>query len=105
MNDTYFEGGAWFTVAGSNGTFNLDNSVMKIGGGDSAGSLTVSSSGNVFNVNNGSRLVVANLTLGANNTISVADSSLEVATKLTNDGEVKVSGSSKLNIGTFTGVI
>jgi len=105
LNDTYFEGGAWFTVAGSNGTFNLDNSVMKIGGGDSAGSLTVSSSGNVFNVNNGSRLVVANLTLGANNTISVADSSLEVATKLTNDGEVKVSGSSKLNIRSLSSAL
>ena len=92
LNDTYFEGGAWFKVAGSNGTFNLDNSVMKIGGGDSAGSLTVSSSGNVFNVNNGSRLVVANLTLGANNTISVADSSLEVATNLTNNGAVNFTG-------------
>ncbi|MBO5900771.1 MAG: right-handed parallel beta-helix repeat-containing protein, partial [Lentisphaeria bacterium] len=102
LNNTYMAAGSWFNVEGSNGTFNLDNSVMKIGGGDAAGSLTVSNSGNVFNVNNGSRLVVENLTLGANNTISLDGSSLELKA-LTNNGTITLDAASLITANTLTG--
>ena len=90
------------TVEGENFTANLDNSVLKISGGDAPGSLSLGGSGNVFNVENGSRLIVANATVGADNAINVDGASLEIGT-LTNNGTVTVTGESMLNIGTVTG--
>ena len=102
LNDTYFEAGAWFNVNGSNGTINADNSLLKVSGGDGAGSLNVSSTGNVINMTNGSELNVANITLGAGNKIAIEDSSLK-STTLTNNGSVTVAGESTLNVGTLSG--
>lgn len=81
LNDTYFEAGAWFTVAGSNGTINVDNSVLAVSGGDALGTLTMSSAGNAINLTNGSKLQVGNLTIGENNSVSLgAGCSIEAAT-------------------------
>ena len=102
LNNTYFEGGAWFNLNGSNGTINMDNSLLTVSGGDSSGSLNINSSGNTVNVANGSLLNVGKVVVGAGNTINVEDSSLKVST-LTNSGTVAVSGESTLNIGSLTG--
>ncbi len=90
LNDTYFEGGAWFEVNGSNGTFNVDNSILKVSGGDGAGSLTVASTGNTINLTNGSTLDVANLTLGANNELAIDGTSQVKAAKLTGNGTITI---------------
>ena len=102
LNNTYFEAGAWFTINGSNGTFNLNNALLKVSGGDFAGSLSVSSSGNVINVTNGSLLEAGPITLGAGNTINIDGGKLK-ATTVTGDGVINVKGESTLNIGTLTG--
>ena len=102
LNNTYFEGGAGFSFNGSNGTVNMDNSVLKVSGGDAPGKLTLASSGNEINVDNGSRLIVANVTVGADNTISVDGGALEIS-NLTNNGAVEVSGESTLNVATLSG--
>ena len=102
LNNTYFEGGAWFNVNGSNGTFNLNNSVLKVSGGDAVGSFSMSNSGNVVNVENGSRFIVNTVTVGEGNTINVNGSSLEFVS-LTNNGAVNVYGESTLNITTAAG--
>ncbi|MBR2041641.1 MAG: right-handed parallel beta-helix repeat-containing protein, partial [Oscillospiraceae bacterium] len=90
LKDTYFEGGAWFNLNGSNGTFNVDNSILKVSGGDGAGSMTISSSGNKINLTNGSELVVANITLGAGNTIELDATSEIKATKLSGAGTIEI---------------
>ncbi|MBE6403686.1 MAG: hypothetical protein E7039_08195 [Lentisphaerae bacterium] len=103
LNNTYFEGGAWFNIGGKNFTANVDNSVLKVSGGDAAGSLAMTNSGNVINLDNGSRLIVANVNVGEGNTIDVDGSSLEIGT-LTNNGAVNVkAGVSTLNIANMTG--
>ena len=90
LNDTYFEAGAWFNVNGSNGEFNLDNSILKVSGGDGAGSLTVASTGNTFKVSNGSELNVAKLTLGNGNKIVVDGTSSVKVTTLSGAGEIEI---------------
>ena len=90
LNDTYFEGGAWFNVNGSNGVFNIDNSVLKVSGGDGAGSLTVASSGNKFNLTNGAKLDVATLTLGTGNNITIDGTSQVVVTTLSGEGTINI---------------
>ena len=90
LKDTYFEGGAWFNLNGSNGTFNVDNSILKVSGGDGAGSMTISSSGNKINLTKGSELVVANITLGAGNTIKLDATSKIEATKLSGAGTIEI---------------
>ncbi len=81
LKDTWFEGGAWFNVNGSNGTFNVDNSLLKVSGGDYDGTLTVSSTGNKFNLTNGAKIEVSELTLGAGNELNIdATSVVEVDT-------------------------
>ena len=90
LNDTYFEGGAWFNVNGSNGTVNIDNSLLKVSGGDGAGSLTVASTGNTINLTNGSTLDVANLTLGANNELTIDGTSQVKVKKLTGNGSINL---------------
>ena len=104
LNDTYFEAGAWFNAGGKNFTANVDNSVLKVSGGDAAGSLTVNGSNNVFNIDNGSRLIVANASVTDTNKIAVDSSSLEIGT-LTNKGAVEVTGESTLKIGALNGRI
>ncbi|MBE6388740.1 MAG: hypothetical protein E7043_01040 [Lentisphaerae bacterium] len=101
LKDTYFEAGAWFNINGSNGTINADNSLLKVSGGDGAGSLTVNSSGNVINMENGSELNVGNVTLGAGNTINI-DGSQATIKNLVHNGTFTVSGESTLNIGSIT---
>ena len=57
INDTYFEAGAWFNVKGSNTTINVNNSLLKVSGGDSAGSLTLDET-NTINLDIKSQIVV-----------------------------------------------
>ena len=90
LKDTYFEGGAWFNVNGSNGTFNVENSVMKVSGGDGAGKLDIASSGNEFNLTNGSRLLVANLIIGAENTVNIDSTSTIESTTITGAGSIVI---------------
>ena len=90
LNSTYFEGGAWFTISGSNGTINAKNSVLKVSGGDAPGSISVGSNGNLIKIEEGSRLIVASMSVGAGNTIEINDSSIEISKKLTNSGTVNV---------------
>ncbi len=90
LNDTYFEGGAWFNVDGSNGTFNVDNSILKVSGGDDPGRLTVASTGNTIKLTNGSTLDVANLILGADNELTIDGTSQVKVTKLTGDGTITI---------------
>ena len=88
LNDTYFEGGAWFKVNGSNGTFNIDNSIMEVSGG--RGDLTIASTGNVFNLTNGSELKVNKLTLGENNELCIDGTSQVTVTTLTGNGKITI---------------
>ena len=60
INDTYFEAGAWFNVAGSNTTINVNNSLLKVSGGDAVGALTLAS-GNVINIDINSQVVAGNI--------------------------------------------
>ena len=95
LKNTYFEAGAWFTVNGSNGIFNLNNSLLKVSGGDAAGSFSVASSGNVINITNGSLLDSSTITLGAGNTINLDNGNLKASTVI-NNGTLKLSGASTL---------
>ena len=107
LNNTYFEGGSWFTDyngAGSNFTVNVSNSVLKVSGGDAAGVFTLSDGKNhTVNLKDGSRFIVANVNLGTSNVINVADSSMEISKTLANNGTVNVSGTSSLKLGTVSG--
>ena len=60
LNNTYFEAGAWFTVGGSNTTINVNNSLLKVSGGDAAGSLTLAAS-NVINLDINSQIVTGSI--------------------------------------------
>ena len=68
LKDTYFEAGSWFTVAGSNTTINVNNSLLKVSGGDAAGSLTLGET-NVININLGS--TIQSSTISGNGTINI----------------------------------
>ncbi|MBE6385631.1 MAG: hypothetical protein E7048_08210, partial [Lentisphaerae bacterium] len=120
LTNTYFEAGRDFTFNGSNGTINASNSIFKISGGDFAGALNMNSTGNTVNLNDGSRLIVANATVNAGNALNVADSRVEIGTltnggtvtlsdavftadKVTNSGTFTVSGESTIQIGALTG--
>ena len=58
LNDTYFEAGAWFTVAGSNDTIDVNNSLLKVSGGDAAGTLTLAKNNTIY-LDLNSQVVVA----------------------------------------------
>ena len=58
LNGTYFEAGSWFTVAGSNTTINVNNSLLKVSGGDNPGTLTLAAT-NTINLDLNSQVVVA----------------------------------------------
>lgn len=90
LKDTYFEGGAWFNVNGSNGTINADNALLKVSGGDGAGSMTIASSGNVINLTNGSELIVANLAIGEGNTVKLGTGSKITTSKITGAGTIVI---------------
>ena len=90
LKDTYFEGGAWFNLNGKNGTINVDNSILKVSGGDGAGSMTIANSGNVINLTNGAELAVANLTIGAGNTIKLGAGSKITTNKITGTGNLVI---------------
>ena len=101
LNDTYFEAGAWFNLNGSNGTININNSLLKVSGGDAAGKMTIKA-GNVVYVNEGGTLECANITLEEGAKIVVNGGTLKAKT-VTNNGEIAVLGESTLNIETHTG--
>ena len=105
LKDTYFEGGARFTVEGSNGTFNVDNSLLKVSGGDYAGNLTVTSSGNIINLTNGSKLDVANISLGEDNEIKLGAGCSINATTISGGGTITIdaTGMNAGNVATITG--
>ena len=90
LKDTYFEGGAWFNMNGKNATVNADNTLLKVSGGDAAGSMTIASTGNTINLTNGSELAVANLTIGAGNTVKLDATSKITATKITGAGTIVI---------------
>ena len=101
LNDTYFEAGAWFNLNGSNGTININNSLLKVSGGDAAGKMTIKA-GNVVYVNEGGTLECAIITLEEGAKIVVNGGTLKAKT-VTNNGEIAVLGESTLNIETHTG--
>ena len=90
LNNTYFEAGAWFNIGGSNGIFNVDNSLVKVSGGDAAGSMTISNSGNVINLIGDSELAVATLTLGEGNTINLGAGSKITSSKISGAGKIVI---------------
>ena len=90
LKNTVFNGGAWFNVNGSNGTFNIDNSTLKVPVGDGAGNMTVTSSGNTFKLTNGAKLEVANLALGAGNELVIDGTSQVVVTNITGAGTITI---------------
>ena len=90
LNNTYFEAGAWFNIGGSNGIFNVNNSQLKVSGGDAAGSMTISNSGNVINLIGDSELAVATLTLGEGNTINLGAGSKITSSKISGAGKIVI---------------
>ncbi len=105
LKDTYFEAGAWFKVNGSNGTINVDNSVLKVSGGDGAGSLTIANTGNAINLTNGSKLQVANLTVSENNSLTLGAGCSIEATTISGAGEIIIDAADMTagNIATISG--
>ena len=101
LNNTYFEAGAWFNVNGSNVTINVNNSVLKVSGGDNSGSLTVAA-GNVIYVNEGSILDCADITINEGAKIVINGGILK-ATNVTNNGAIEVYGESTIIIDALTG--
>ena len=101
LNNTYFEAGAWFNLDGTNGIVNINNSLLKVSGGDAAGKMTIKA-GNVVYVNEGGTLECANITLEEGAKIVVNGGTLKAKT-VTNNGEIAVLGESTLNIETHTG--
>ena len=103
LNNTYFEAGAWFNLDGTNGIVNINNSLLKVSGGDAAGSMTIKAGNEVY-VNEGGTLECANITLEEGAKIVVNGGTLKAKT-VTNNGTVVVSGTgaSTLFIENFSG--
>ncbi len=90
LNNTYFEAGSKFTMNGTNGVININNSLFKVSGGDYPGSFTIAS-GNVIYVNSGSILDCANITINEGAKIVVNGGKL-IATGITNNGTIEING-------------
>lgn len=90
LNNTSFDAGAWFNVNGSNGIFNVNNSVLKVSGGDFNGDLTVTSTGNKINLTNGSELKAGVLTLGEGNQLKLDATSKVTAKTVTGAGTLVI---------------
>jgi len=105
LNNTSFDAGAWFNVNGSNGTFNIDNSVFAVSGGDGTGKLDVTSTGNTFNVTNGGTLNAGVINLGAGNDIVLGAGSSINATTISGAGTISIdaTGLTAGNVPTITG--
>ena len=109
LNDTYFEAGAWFNVNGSNTTINVNNSLLKVTGGDFVGALTLATS-NVINIDINSQVVAGAISGAGTINIDADEFNGEAVTVIKADmsgftGEINVAGEGVIKEMTAVGVV
>ena len=109
LNDTYFEAGAWFNVNGSNTTINVNNSLLKVTGGDFVGALTLATS-NVINIDINSQVVAGAISGAGTINIDADGFNGEAVTVIKADmsgftGEINVAGEGVIKEMTAVGVV